>query len=85
VIQRAYFSTNQPQTEPISKGLSFSTKPEEKGREKPKTLNFRNSSKGAKLKHRSDQNLWAKPATHPRIKLEEHKHSRSAKLLWILG
>jgi hypothetical protein len=51
-IQRAYFSKNQPQIEPISKGLKVSPQNYKSwGREKLRTLNFRNTSKGAKLKN----------------------------------
>jgi hypothetical protein len=56
VIQRAYFSINQPQTEPISKGLKVSPENHKRrGRQKPRTPNFRNSNKGAKLKLRNDK------------------------------
>jgi adenine-specific DNA glycosylase len=78
------FHKSTPNRTHIKRTQSFSTKPPKKGREKPRTLNFRNSSKGAKLKLRSDQNLWAELVALPQIKLEEHKHSQSTKSLLIL-
>ena len=74
-----------PNNTDIKRTQRFSTKPQEKGKGKQRTQDFRNSSKGAKLKLRSDQNLWAVRATLPRIKLVEHKHSWSTKSLQIRG
>jgi hypothetical protein len=86
VIQRVYLHTNQSPAEPISKELKGSLQNHKRSeREKLRTQNFRNSSKGIKLKLRSNQNMWVILATIPRIKLEERKHSRSTKSLWILN
>jgi hypothetical protein len=85
VIQRVYLYTSQSPTAPISKELKGSPQNHKRReREKPRTQAFKNSSKGAKLKLRSDQIMCGVRATLPRIKLEEHNHSRSTKSLWIL-
>jgi hypothetical protein len=81
VIPRVYLHPNQTPTVPMSQELNVSPQIyKRKGREKPMGLR---SDKNLRL--RSDKNLWAIPTTLPHIKLEEHKHRRSTKSLWILG
>jgi hypothetical protein len=64
VIQRAYFSTNQHQIELISKGLKVSLQNHKRrGREKLRTLNFRNSNQGAQLKLRKLVGLTCDPSS----------------------
>jgi hypothetical protein len=73
-----------PNSTHVTRTRGFSTNPQEKDMEETKNTKLQNFSMSAKLRLRSDQNLWAVPATLPRIKLEEHKNSRSTKSLWII-
>jgi hypothetical protein len=65
-----------------SKFLHKSTREREGRYQEHKLQNF---SKYLKLGLRSDKNLWAVSVTLSQIKLEEQKHSRSTKSLWIFG
>jgi hypothetical protein len=79
-----------PQTKSSHKNprVLHTTRREGNGRnQEHKTSEFQ---QGSKLRLRSDQNLWAVPATLPQIKLEDKKHSRQSptqstitKSLWI--
>jgi hypothetical protein len=85
VMQRVYLHPNQTPIVPMHKNSKFlhkSTREREGRNQEHKLQNF---NKYSKLRLRSDKNLWAIPATFPQIKLEEHKHSRSTKSLWILS
>jgi hypothetical protein len=50
------------------------------GEGETKNTKLQNFNKNAKLRLRSDQNLWAVPAILPRIKVEEHKTQSKYKI-----
>jgi hypothetical protein len=64
-----------PNSTHVARTLGFSTNPQEKRKGETKNTKLQNFSKDAKLRLRSDQNMWVVLTTLPRIKLEEHIHS----------
>jgi hypothetical protein len=91
-------SPNKSPTTPMSQKLEGSPQIH-KGKGESKNTRLQNFSKEqnwdwevnkteiekwTKLRLRSDQNMWVVPATLPRVKLADHKHSRRLqKSLWI--
>jgi hypothetical protein len=65
-----------PNSTHVTRTRRFSTNPQEKEREEHKIEITPNFSKDAKLRWRSDQNMWAILATLPLIKHANHKHIR---------
>jgi hypothetical protein len=57
-----------PNNTHIKRTQRFSTNPQEKRKGETKNTKLQNFSKDAKLRLRSDQNMWAIPVTVPRIK-----------------
>jgi hypothetical protein len=76
VIKEPISTQTNPQQHPCHKNykvLHKSTREGERRIQEHEDLEFQ---QGSKLRLRSDQNLWAVPATLPRIKLSEHKHNQ---------